>query len=132
MQNKKQDLVGRSVKHVFNKSWGLFVLLFGAIAASISLQLIPAFLLRRIIDENFAKGILTGVWKLAAWYLLATAGTNIVEFVKIVLTTILGQKILVQLRLLMAARLSHLPMQYFTTTPTGEIMSPPDHGRGRR
>lgn len=123
MQNKKQGLVGLSVKRVLYKSWWLFALLLAAIAASISLQLIPAFLLRKIIDDNFVNGILAGVWKLSAFYLLATAGTNIVEFIKIVLTTILGQQILVQLRLLMAKRLSELSMQYYTKTPTGEIMS---------
>ena len=123
MPNKKQGLIGHSVIRVFRSSWWLFALLAAAIAASISLQLIPAFLLRRIIDENFVKGILAGVWTLAAWYLLATAGANAVEFIKVVLTTILGQKILVQLRLLMAGRLAKLPMQYFVKTPTGEIMS---------
>ncbi len=123
MQNNKQGFVSLSIKQVLHKSWWLFALLLGAIAASISLQLIPAFLLRKIIDDNFSNGTLTGVWKLATLYLLATAGTNIVEFLKIVLTTILGQQILVQLRLLMAKRLSELSMQYYTKTPTGEIMS---------
>ncbi len=123
MRNNKQGLIGRSISQVFRKNWWLFALLAIAIAASISLQLIPAFLLRRIIDENFSKGVLAGVWRLAVLYLLATAGANAVEFVKVVLTTILGQKILVRLRLLMAGRLAKLPMQYFVKTPTGEIMS---------
>lgn len=123
MQNKRKGIVGLSIKHVLCKNWWLFALLLAAIAASISLQLIPAFVLRKIIDDNFVNGILEGVWKLAAFYLLATAGTNIVEFIKIVITTVLGQQILVQLRLLMAKRLSELSMQYYFKTPTGEIMS---------
>jgi len=93
------------------------------IVSSMSLQLIPAFIIRQIVDENFSKGILRGVWLLAAWYLAAQAGVNVVEFLKVMITTVLGQKILNRLRMLMAQRLSELPMKYFINTPVGDVMS---------
>lgn len=123
MKVKEQGFVGRSVLLVLRRNWWLLLLLVAAIIASIALQLIPAFILRRIIDDNFVSGVLAGVWMLAIWYLLATAGANLVEFCKVIITTLLGQKILVQLRLLMAKRLSQLPMRYFVKTPVGDIMS---------
>lgn len=120
---KKNGFIGSAAAFVLKRNWWLVALLLMAIAASMFLQLIPAFVIRRIVDENFAKGMLDGIWLLAAWYLAASAGANIVEFVKVILTTVLGQKILNRLRLLMAQRLSELPMKYFLNTPTGDVMS---------
>lgn len=120
---KKKRFILRSAIYVLSRNWWITLLLLITIVISMSLQLIPAFIIRRIIDENFSNGIMKGIWLLAAWYLLAQAGTNIVEFVKVILTAILGQKILNRLRILMSERLSKLPMKYFTDTPVGDIMS---------
>jgi len=119
----KRDIITDAVIHVLRKSWWLFALLLIAIAAAMSLQVLPAFIIRRIIDENFTSGILDGVWRLAVWYLLVSAGSNAVEFLKVIITTYLGQNVLVRLRLLMSKRLAKLPMRYFTNTPVGETMS---------
>ncbi|MCL2319951.1 MAG: ABC transporter ATP-binding protein/permease, partial [Treponema sp.] len=120
---KERGFIHRAIEGVIREYWGLTVLLALMIAASMFLQLFPAFIIRRIIDENFAKQILAGVWKLALWYLLATAGTNMVEFFKVIITSFLGQKILNRLRLDMSLRLSKLSLRYFTNTPVGDIMS---------
>ncbi|MCL2834764.1 MAG: ABC transporter ATP-binding protein/permease [Treponema sp.] len=120
---KKNGFIGKASVYVLKKNWILAVLLLVMIIISMSLQLVPAFIIRRIIDENFSKGILKGVWLLAAWYLAAQAGTNVVEFLKVIITTVLGQKILNRLRMLMSQRLSELPMKYFTNTPVGDVMS---------
>lgn len=120
---KKNDMIASAAVYVLKRNWWLPILLLAAILASMSLQLIPAFIIRQIIDENFAKGILQGVWLLAVWYLAASAGANIVEFIQVILTTFLGQKILNRLRMLMAQRLAELPMKYFINTPVGDVMS---------
>jgi ATP-binding cassette subfamily B protein len=120
---KKKGFIGGAAVYILKKNWPLGLLLFLAISASMSLQLVPAFIIRRIIDENFTKGLMQGVWALAAFYLLASAGANAVEFFKVIITTVLGQKILNRLRVLMAQRLSELPIKYFNNTPAGDVMS---------
>jgi len=122
MKNKK-GFIGSSVIHVLIKNWLLTLLLTVSIIASMSLQLIPAFIIRRIIDENFQNGIFEGVWLLAVWYLLVTAGTNLIAVFKVLITTILGQKILNRIRFHMAQRLSELSIKYFINTPVGDVMS---------
>jgi len=122
-RSKKNGFIGSAAVFIIKRNWWLTVLLLAAITASMSLQLIPAFIIRQIIDQNFSKGIAAGVWMLALWYLAASAGANIVEFVKVIITTVLGQKILNRIRMLMSDRLSELPMKYFTNTPVGEVMS---------
>jgi len=109
--------------YVLKKHFGLFVVLLIAIGTAMALQVLPAFLIRRIVDENFSAGILDGVWQLAVWYLLVSAGSNTIEFIKVVITTFLGQHMLVSLRIQMSKRLAKLPMRYFTKTPVGETMS---------
>ena len=120
---KDRDFIRSAVAEVIRELWPLALLLALMIGASISLQLLPAFILKRIIDENFVKGILTGVWKLAVWYLLVNAGANIVEFLKVIITNFLGQKILNKLKYAMSMRLSRLSLKYFINTPVGDIMS---------
>ncbi|MDR0469680.1 MAG: ATP-binding cassette domain-containing protein, partial [Peptococcaceae bacterium] len=120
---KKNGFIRRATAYVLIHNWWLAALLFITIIISMSLQLVPAFIIRQIIDENFSKGIVQGVWLLAAWYLATQAGANVVEFLKVVITTVIGQKILNRLRMLMSQRLSELPMEYFTNTPVGDVMS---------
>lgn len=121
--NTRNNAIMQTVLLVLRKRMWIVLLLFLAIAASIALQLTPAFILRKIIDENFARGIMQGVWQLAFVYLLVTSGANIAEFFKVAFTTMLGQDILKSIRSKMAKRLAQLPMEYFVKTPTGDTMS---------
>lgn len=116
-------MIKNSVIVTLKKNWLLTILLLFSIIISMAMQLLPAFIIRKIIDENFANGVLQGVWLLALYYLLVMAGTNIIEFLKVIITTALGQKILNQLRLAMSMRLADLPMKYFLNTAVGDIMS---------
>ncbi|MPM48695.1 putative ABC transporter ATP-binding protein [bioreactor metagenome] len=119
----KGNIIWQSVIDVLRKRFFLLLLLFLAIVFSMALQLTPAFLIRRIIDQHFVTGQLAGVWSLAALYLLVTSGSNVVEFSKVAFTTLIGQSILMDLRSKMAKRLTELPIDYFLSTPTGDIMS---------
>ena len=119
----RDSMIFDAAVYVLKKNFVLFAVLLIAIAAAMALQVIPAFIIRRIIDENFSAGILDGVWRLAAWYLLVSAGSNTIEFIKVGITTFLGQHMLVRLRIQMSKRLAKLPMRYFTKTPVGETMS---------
>lgn len=119
----KNNAIKRIVIHVLYTKKILVLFLVISIVTSMILQLSPAFILREIIDQNFASGINEGVWELAILYLLVISVSNIVEFLKVAFTTLIGQNILMELRLKMAERLSQLPINYFVKTPTGDTMS---------
>lgn len=120
---RKRNEVLRAAGATLKRNIPLAVLLLAAVAGSIALQLLPAFLLQRIIDENFASGLFTGLWTLALLYALATSGVHFIEFLKVTFTTVLGQKILVEIRSRMEKRLARFSYDYYVHTPTGDIMS---------
>jgi len=119
----RNNAIKLMVTHVLYTKKLLVLLLVASIMASMVLQLSPAFILRHIIDQNFVKGITEGVWELAILYLLVISASNIVEFLKVAFTTLIGQKILMHIRLKMAERLSQLPINYYVKTPAGDTMS---------
>lgn len=98
-------------------------LLIATVLIASGLQVFPALLIRRIVDNHFAKGIAEGVWTLAFCYLGVTIALGVGDFIKVLITTYLSQNILMQLRLKLAERLSLLPMSYYAKTPVGETMS---------
>jgi ATP-binding cassette subfamily B protein len=97
----------------------LICAVFGAAAA----QTIPAFIIKKIIDDNFVKGIADGIWRLAVLYFLCAAGTHVIDFFKAVCAAALGQNILSALKLAAKKKMHELPMSYFTRTPAGAVMS---------
>lgn len=116
-------MIKPAVIKVLKDSWFLCIILLLTVVAGMALQLVPALLIRQIVDDYFAKGLFQGVWRLAGFYLAATAGISIVEFIKVIVTTWLGQQVLLGVRSRMAERLAHLSMGYFAGTPVGEVMS---------
>jgi len=119
----KKGFIASSVAHVLMENWLLAILLLAAIMASMSLQLLPAFLIRKIIDENFQNGMLAGVWILAVQYLLVMSGANLISICQGLITAVLGQKILNRIRFGMSKRLSALSIGHFVNTPVGDVMS---------
>ncbi len=122
MDNAKNFIMS-SAATVLKKQWLLVVVLVLAITATIYVQLVPTLILRSIIDDHFSAGVFEGVWVLGMWYMLASAGGKALEFIKVLVTTIIGQSILLEVRAAMSKRLTKLPMSYFVNTPVGEIMS---------
>ena len=120
---KQKGFVRISLGAVLKQYWYLTVLLVIIITVSMSLQLLPALIIRRIVDYNFMSGLAEGIWKLALFYLLASLGSNAADLFKGIISIFLGQKILNRIRLDMSLRLSRLPLKYFINTPVGEIMS---------
>ncbi len=116
-------MIKAAFKQVLRDSWLLSIVLLLTVIAGMALQILPALLIRQIIDGHFSKGLFEGVWRLAGLYLAATVGAGAVEFIKVVVTTWLGQQVLLGVRGRMAERLSRLSMGYFSGTPVGEVMS---------
>jgi len=108
---------------VLKKYWWLYLILLIIIIAGMGLQLLPALILRDIVDKHFSNKIFEGVWKLAIYYLGVMATINIAEFIKAIVTTWLGQQTLIEVRNNMARKLLKLPISYFAKTSVGEVMS---------
>ena len=87
------------------------------------MQLVPPQILKNIIDNNISKGIYDGVLKLSTYYLLAIILGGVFDFIREYMMAILGQDILLNIRLNMAKKLSRLPISYFSNNAVGEIMS---------
>lgn len=119
----KNKMIYISATSIIRKKPILIILLFVAIIASTLLQVTPAFIIRQIVDNHFIKGVYEGIWNLAFLYLIVVSAGNLFEFLKVSMTTMMGQSILMEIRTKMAERLTFLPIQYFVKTPTGEIMS---------
>lgn len=120
---RKPNEVFRSAGDTLKKNIPLVLLLSASVAGTILLQLVPAFLLQRIIDENFKNSLFTGLWKLALFYGLATSGVHFLSCLKVAFTCILGNRILMGIRSRMEKRLSLFGYNYYVYTPTGDIMS---------
>ena len=116
-------MIKPAILKALKESWFLCVILILTIVSGMALQMVPALLIRQIVDEHFSKRLFEGVWRLAGLYLAATAGISVLEFIRAIVTTWLGQKVLLGVRNRMAERLSRLSMGYFSGTPVGEVMS---------
>jgi ATP-binding cassette subfamily B protein len=115
-------LIRQVVGQVYRKIPRTFILMLVIIVAAVALELIPPLLLRRIIDTYLEGGIPDGVWRNAVLYLLALLAASSAGFSLTLVTSLIGQNLLFELRLMLAAHLTHLPISYYTKTPVGEIM----------
>ncbi|MHB0885608.1 MAG: ABC transporter ATP-binding protein, partial [Bacillota bacterium] len=93
------------------------------IVAAMLLDLTPPLIVRAVVDGHLAVGDFAGVWPLAALYLATLIATQAVNFGQNYLTALVGQNVLLRLRLSVAAHLEALPLAYFDRTPVGEIIS---------
>lgn len=92
-------------------------------AAGFGLSFVPPLLVRRLIDQHLAAGIVAGLWRLATLYLSAYLAGAVVGFCQSYLTTWIGERLLLQLRLMLTGHFGRLPIGYFNRTPAGEIIS---------
>lgn len=123
MKSLKSKIVSNAIKTSSKNKLIYIVFLICAIIAGILMQLVPPQILKNIIDNNISKGIYDGVWKLSTYYLLAILLAGIFDFIREYMMAVLGQDILLNIRLNMAKKLSKLPISYFSNNPTGQIMS---------
>ncbi len=123
MEKLKNKIVSLSFRRTFRNKFMYIIFLFIAITAGIAMQLVPPQLLKNIIDNNISKGVYAGVWKLSCYYLLAVVLSGLADFMREFMMAIVGQDMLMNIRLNMAKKLSKLPIGYFTNNAVGEIMS---------
>lgn len=123
MNQLKNKIVSNSIKTTFKDKFIYIIFLAIAIIVGILMQLIPPQILKNIIDNNISKGIYDNLWKLSCYYLLAVVLGGVADFFREYMMAIVGQNILLNVRLNMAKKLSELPISYFSNNAVGEIMS---------
>lgn len=123
MNQLKNKIVSNSIKTTFKDKFIYIIFLAIAIIVGILMQLIPPQILKNIIDNNISKGIYDNLLKLSCYYLLAVVLGGVADFFREYMMAIVGQNILLNVRLNMAKKLSELPISYFSNNAVGEIMS---------
>ncbi len=108
---------------VMKEKKGLFFALAFVILAVVVLSLVPPQLLRRIIDQHLLTKESTGLASLALTYVGVLILIGIFDFFKGGLLTILGQRIVKQLRIEMTHKLERINTTYFSANTPGEITS---------
>ena len=123
----KQPSSGRvlwnAVKPVLRRDWAALSVMGVLIALAVAIELAPPLLLKQLVDEKLAKGTADGIWTIAFLYLGAVFAARLVAFGQAYLTALVGQDILLYLRLTIARHLEQLSLRYFDRTPVGDIMS---------
>ncbi|WP_416198400.1 MAG: ATP-binding cassette, subfamily B [Sporanaerobacter sp.] len=119
----KNKIVSNAIKTSCKEKILYIIFLIVAIVVGIVMQLIPPQILKSIIDNNISKGVYDGLWKLSLYYLLAVVISGVADFVREFMMAVVGQDILLNIRMNMAKKLSKLPISYFSNNAVGEIMS---------
>ncbi|MEW6523975.1 MAG: ABC transporter ATP-binding protein [Bacillota bacterium] len=117
------SLLWQTVRSVLKGAVPLLACMGVMAVCAVLLELWPPLLLRRIVDDQLKQFNPVGLWQLAWLYLLATVAARVLAFSQSYLTAVVGQRILLRLRLLVAEHLEKLPVAYFDRTPVGDIMS---------
>src|SRR5262249_26777721 len=86
-------------------------------------ELVPPLLVQKIVDAHLKLGRSEGLLFIAALYLGATAGVQVMGFMTEYLTAIIAQGVLHRLRVRLFAHLQTLPLSYYDHTPLGDTIS---------
>jgi ATP-binding cassette subfamily B protein len=87
------------------------------------LALATPFLLRAIIDDAIPNGDLTKLSRYAVLLVVVPVLAGLIAILETYLTTLVGQRVMQDLRIALYRHLQRQPLRFFTSTRTGEIQS---------
>lgn len=119
----KESLTQSTILKVIKNNKLMIVGLLITIIGSILAVLIPPQILRKVVDNNLVNKELNGLLLLAILYLVVIVLDGIFNFIKEAIITILGQRIIKELRVEMMVKLERLETSYFSNNSSGEILS---------
>lgn len=120
---KGNNAVLRSAGKVLSKNAGLSFLLVVAACGAVAASLVPPQILKQIIDRNLVPGRSEGLLALALAYMGAILFSGLFDFMKEAVLTVLGQKIMREIRALMMFKLGRTGSRFFTDNESGVIVS---------
>ena len=94
-----------------------------AIVAASALQLAQPYLIKLAIDRYIAAGDLSGLNRMALWFLGILVGAFACEYVQTFAMQLTGQRIMFDLRMQIYRHLHRLDIQYYDRNPVGRLMT---------
>ncbi len=95
------------------------VLLTGAFL----LELAQPYLVKIAIDEHIGRGDAAGIGRIALLYFAALAGTFACRYGELYVMNLVGQRVMVDLRMQIFGHLLRQSVRYFTRNPVGRLMT---------
>ena len=102
---------------------GLLAAALGALVLGTSCQLVGPYIIKLVIDRNITPRVLDGLAGRVALFLAALAGGMGFLYLQMFTVSIIGQRVILQIRAEMFGRLQRLPVSFFDRTPTGRVMT---------
>lgn len=113
----------RTIWSVLRPSWLGLVAVLLLIPVGAALEVMPPFILKRVVDDHLKAGLPSGLGLLATLYILSFVAIQTVAFLQTYTAAGVGQGALRDLRLRLFRHLASLPVSYFDRTPTGDTVS---------
>ena len=102
---------------------GLVLAALGALSGSALLQLAGPLLTKRVIDVAIPAGDTGMIWQATLLFVAALVGQFAFTYLETLLTSILGQRVMRDLRLQIFGHLQRLPIPFFDRNPVGRLIT---------
>lgn len=119
----KYSLVKKSIIKVIKKNIGLCVLLIISISGVVITSLVPPQILKQIFDNNLVPKSSDGLLILAIAYMSVILFIGIFDFMKEAVLTVIGQKLMKEIRIEMMKKLEKINAMFFSSNESGIVVS---------
>lgn len=118
MQNIKKIVFNTIKKNKLRVTLLIFLVI-----ALVTVSLLPPQILRIIIDDNLDVKKEEGLWALILLYLILLVSMGILDFLKGLVLTGFGQRVIHAVRSVMMQKTERIPLSYYSKTAAGTITS---------
>jgi ATP-binding cassette subfamily B protein len=122
LKKSKNNFMAKAFTETSKKSYVFLAMLIISVAAGAFLASLPSLVLKRIVDGLLTSGS-RGLWQYAFLYLGAVLLLGLCDLIREYGAMVFGQRMLLNIRMLMLERLRFLPISYFLEVPAGETIS---------
>ncbi len=102
---------------------GLIALAILALALGTACQLAGPWLIKLLVDRNLMPRTASGAWPLIGLYLGSLVAANLFTCLQMLAVSVVGQRVILEIRRRLVARIQTLPVRFFDHTPTGRLMT---------
>ncbi len=125
------DLGDRPVdRETVRRAWGLarpfrrqLVGYLAIIVTASALGAVPPLLIRAIVDDAIPQGELDLLWRLAGGMVAVAVGIAGLSLVERWLSSSIGERFILRLRVLLYGHVQRMPLDFFTRTQTGALIT---------
>jgi ATP-binding cassette subfamily B protein len=102
---------------------GLVLAALGALSGSALLQLAGPLLTKRVIDVAIPAGDIGMIWEATLLFVATLVASFLFTYLETFLTSLLGQRVMRDLRLQIFSHLQRLPIPFFDRNPVGRLIT---------